>query len=165
MLKDLLDGIHSRIDHNKVDCIYRRWLADKIRPALHGPIGDAPSAWPEFQTIIDDFWLRYATLLDDDLNDGGTVVSLIWDILKIHEMYALDDPDPDAEHRFLALLMAERVVEESVTTNWDDLVETAFERTRGARANRQLSVIVHRPLLTVACSRMWPFFFAFQASS
>jgi hypothetical protein len=144
LLKSLLDGIHSRINHSNPTCIYRLWLAGKILPALHGPIGDAPSAWPEIRKIIDDFWLRYATLLDDDLNDGGTVVSLIWDILKIHEMYAPHNPDPDAEHRFLALLMAERVVEQSVTTNWDDLVETAFDRASGTRANRHLSVIVHR---------------------
>ena len=144
LLKNLLDGIHARIDFSNPDCIYRDWLARKIPAPLHGSISDLPSTWPDINRIVNDFWLHYATLLDDDLNDGGTVVSLIWDILQIHEMYAPDDPDPDAEHRFLALLMAERVVEQSVTTNWDDLVEIAFDQTRGVRADRQLSVIVHR---------------------
>jgi hypothetical protein len=144
LLTELLDGIHARIDHSIPKCPYRDWLAEKVPANLHGPIRDVPSTWPHIQKIVDDFWLSYSALLDDDIGDAGVPVSLKWHILKIHEKYAPENPDPDAEHRFLALLMAERAVEESVTTNWDDLVETAFARTKGARVGRQLSVIVHR---------------------
>ena len=149
LLKNLFDGIHSRIRYGNSDCVYLHWLEEKIPSEFWGPLDESPSTWPKIAKIVNHFSLSYSTLLDDDINDGGKAVSLVWQILRIHETYAPDVPDPNVEHRFLPMLMAERVVEQSVTTNWDDLVETAFEQTRGSRVDRHLSVIVDRHDLAV----------------
>jgi NAD-dependent SIR2 family protein deacetylase len=46
-------------------------------------------------------------------------------VLKLQDIYGDTSVQPDAEHRFLALLIAEDIVTELVTTNWDPLIELA----------------------------------------
>src|SRR4029077_12322583 len=58
---------------------------------------------------------------------SGGALNVPWDFLRLHEIYSEPTLVPDADHRFLALLIAEGAVSEIVTTNWDPLVERAYE--------------------------------------
>ena len=147
LLKKLLDGIHARINASDLNCPFKRWLMETVPTRFHAscPLTQQPSTWTEITAVTDDLKGRYSEVLNKDFNAGGTPVSLVWDILQLHEEYSADHLLPDAEHRFLALLIAEGVVREIVTTNWDELIEKAFQRSLGVRfAPAILQVVVHR---------------------
>lgn len=135
-LYDLSDDIHDPDDPE-------RWTLDQILNRSGVPGGDPTvrfSDWPDAlqEDVIEVLWDDYSAVLGTRYAPG----SLLWDVLRIDEIY--DDPavDPDAEHRFLALLILEGVLGSLVTTNWDPLIEDAYKQAAGHLTTPALKTIV-----------------------
>jgi hypothetical protein len=142
----LLRTLQSAADHFNPNCPYTRALrtivslttvADTID--LNTPLDD----WPDLtrETAISQLINRYSDVLDVELRVAGPAQELFWDVLKLQELYGDRSVQPDAEHKFLALLALEGVVSELVSANWDPLIELAAQASN-PRANSRISVVV-----------------------
>jgi hypothetical protein len=130
LLYELVEKLHSCIDPSNTDCPYRKALEDIVRMTTVNVnvILKPRSSWEDddIKSLINQLSDKYADVLDVDIITKGTAIDLAWDFLKLHEKYSVSF-EPDSEHRFLALLIAEGVVKELVTTNWDALIEIAHD--------------------------------------
>ncbi|MBI5759107.1 MAG: SIR2 family protein [Planctomycetales bacterium] len=149
LLRLLLDRLHSQIQAGDAACPYRRCLENVIQLTTIHPcnlVEEPPENWTNnvgelvVTEIIAQLWERYPDALDQTVRVNGHTLTATFDLLKLHEMYGDSSKLPDAEHRFLALLIAEGILDELVTTNWDALIEAAHAACRAA-ADRQLDVI------------------------
>jgi hypothetical protein len=88
-----------------------------------------PSGWPPEakEKLFRQLASRYSEVLDSSVSTAGGAVDLPFGILQLIDTYSDVSVAPDAEHRLLALLMAEGSVKQIVTTNWDALIERAYE--------------------------------------
>ncbi|MEM9294077.1 MAG: SIR2 family protein [Acidobacteriota bacterium] len=84
----------------------------------------SPENWPQFWEGLGQLASDYAKVLDDIERSLGRE-PLLFELLQIDQRYGDPTVEPDAEHRFVALLHQEGVLREVVTTNWDSLVEVA----------------------------------------
>jgi hypothetical protein len=89
----------------------------------------APADWPARDALCDFLRCNYATVLESLLQYTRGKVDLVREVLRIPEQYGANGLQPDAEHRLLAALIAEGLVSEIVTTNWDPLVEVAYDES------------------------------------
>lgn len=67
---------------------------------------------------------------------------LLWDAVDVRETYGSPAIEPGPEHRLIAYLIHEGVVEEVVTTNWDGLIERAVEESAGSGQMPLLGVLM-----------------------
>ncbi len=123
LLKGLLTALYGRIDEEpyKKCLIEILGLADCKTHDLSHP----PKTWNDLQSILDRLVNKYATVLDVTVS-GKPDDFIPWELLKLPEEYSKTGVEPDADHRFIALLIDERVVQEVVTANWDPLIEDAY---------------------------------------
>jgi hypothetical protein len=137
LLDRLLNRLQAGIDHSNPACPYRRALLNvlDLTTIAAVDITRPPAEWPDFPDIIGQLRNRYSEALDVELCVNGTAKELFWDVLELQHVYG-DPQPPDAEHRFLALLIEEGVVSELVTTNWDPLIELAAEACHPAGVQR-----------------------------
>ena len=82
---------------------------------------------------------RYADILDVRVA-GEQADYLVWDVLRVQEIYGSLNR-PGATHLLIASLLLERVFSEVVTTNWDPLIECAFDEL-GSPVGQETRVIV-----------------------
>ncbi|MFM9962354.1 MAG: SIR2 family protein [Planctomycetaceae bacterium] len=134
LLHQLLDTLHSRVQAGDPNCPYRRCLENVIQLTTIRPrnfVDVPPAQWANargeliVKEIIDQLWSKYPDVLDQTVGVNGQSLTLTYDVLQLHKTYADSSQRPDAEHRFLALLIAEGVFDELLTTNWDALIEAA----------------------------------------
>ena len=149
LLGRLLDALHSQVQHSDVNCPYRRCLENVIQLTTIRPCNlfdKPPAKWANergelvVKDIIDQLWSKYPDVLDQTVRVNDRTLTVTFDVLKLHETYGDVSKLPDAEHRFLALLIAEGILDELVTTNWDALIEAAHEAC-GDSLSRPLDVI------------------------
>ncbi len=149
LLRLLLDRLHSQIQAGDAACPYRRCLENVIRLTTIRPcnlVEEPPANWTNnvgelvVTDIIAQLWDKYPDALDQTVRVHDQTLTVTFDLLKLHETYGDSSKLPDAEHRFLALLIAEGILDELVTTNWDALIEAAHDACR-VGADRQLDVI------------------------
>lgn len=143
----LLDALHQ-------DAADPTDPTDPARQAIDSIIGRATvkgvntaerfSTWPKDkrEATLKDLQNKYSAVLGTHYAPGGTVKNLVWDLIKVDEVY--DDPNkkPDAEHRFIALLIAEGVLKEVVTTNWDPLIEDAHSQAANGSPSHPVHVLI-----------------------
>ena len=134
LLRSLLDTLHARIQADDPACPYRRCVESIVQLTTIRPsnLSEAsPANWQDrdgkrvLSDIVTQLWDKYADVLDQTVRVGDRTLTMTFDLLKLHEIYGDSSPRPDAEHRYLALLVAEGVLDELVTTNWDALIEAA----------------------------------------
>lgn len=130
LLKIFLEKLYDLRDTAVSDCDCRRRLRDilgmvdshGLDPAVRADAWDAAKR----DDFLSKLTQHYSVVLDERVTVGGNQLDPRWDILDLPKRYADPTVPPDAEHRFLALLISEGAAREMVTTNWDALVETAF---------------------------------------
>lgn len=71
----------------------------------------------------------YASALEISIRSDTDTRQSVSELLELHEIFSADEVPPDAEHRFLSLLVREGAAPNMITTNWDPLIERAFEET------------------------------------
>ena len=129
LLRRLLDDLYAAQNVANSTCPYRSVSQQIINLTTrkHLNVSDNPVTWPpdELKDVIDQLVNQYGDAM------GITLVavrgpSLAWDFLRLQEHYSNSLITPDAEHRFLALLICEGGVSEIITTNWDPLIERAY---------------------------------------
>lgn len=149
LLRGLLETLHSRVQAGDANCPYRRCLENVIQLTTVRPrnlLDESPAKWSNdrgelvAEEIVNQLWNKYPDVLDQTVRVNSQTLTVTFDLLKLHEIYGDNSQQPDAEHRFLALLVAEGVLDELVTTNWDALIEAAHESC-GNGADRNLDVI------------------------
>ncbi|MDB6035565.1 MAG: hypothetical protein JWM16_5903 [Verrucomicrobiales bacterium] len=144
LLFKLLVKIQEKIDQTNSGCPYKsawdrifKFTALEIKGASHAV---HPSLWAtdDLKGVLKQLVPSYADVLEQHVR----IVSgnLCWDILELDKLYGDPTVTPDAEHVFLALLIHEGIVTELVTTNWDALIEAAYQQSKGA-GGVQLQVI------------------------
>ncbi len=149
LLRELLEILHSRIQAGDANCPYRRCLENVIQLTTIRPrnlLDEPPANWSNdrgelvAEEIVNQLWSRYPDVLDQTLRVNGETLTVTFHLLKLDEIYGDASKQPDAEHRFLALLIAEGILDELVTTNWDALIEAAHEAC-GNGVDRRLDVV------------------------
>ena len=149
LLERLLESLHSQIQTSDANCPFRRCLENVIGLTTVRPNNvfvASPKDWatddgqPALKEIIDQLWGKYPEALDQTVRVGSQTLTATFHLLKLHEVYGDASKTPDAEHRFVALLIAEGILDELVTTNWDALIEAAHEAC-GENLDRSLKVI------------------------
>jgi hypothetical protein len=129
LIDRLLNNLQAGVDPLNAHCPYSRALKAVLDLTTAGPVDitKPPVEWPDIKVIIEQLRDRYSKALDVELRIGGSAKELFWDVLKLQELYGDASVPPDAEHKFLALLIAEGIATDLVTTNWDPLIEFASD--------------------------------------
>lgn len=147
LLTTLLDNLHDYA----VDCTNpedpARWTIDQIMEITDISGGDRTIRFSDWSDnlkaeVIDSLWNQYSKVLGMRFAPEGMPTSLMWDVLHIEDIYDDSSVNPDAEHRLLALLILEGVLCSLVTTNWDPLIEDAFEQASEPLNEASLKTIV-----------------------
>lgn len=145
LVQDLLEKIHSKCDFANSACPWKSCLVhilQLVHVAWDGSRETAPpDKWPDIDNILAQLVDRYSDVLEEPVNVAGTQYSLSWDILHLDTLYGDDGVEPDAEHVLIAVLLAEGVFKELVTTNWDGLIEKAHGISCNGNGH-DLSVVV-----------------------
>lgn len=132
LLEQLFESLHAAQDPANPDCPYLK-KGVEIVASYSGVTGldlrQPPAAWAtSLKTqLFKELTRNYAKVLGENVNAAGVSRNIPFDILKLDETYSAASVMPDAEHRLLALLMAEGAVTQIVTTNWDPLTERAHK--------------------------------------
>lgn len=138
LLERLFASLHAAQDPANPDCPYFKTAVEIVRDFSHVnglDLRQPPSAWlPALKVeLFKQLQGRYAEVLGRNVNGPGLIRDIPFSILRLDETYSEATVTPDAEHRFLALLVAEGAVTQIVTTNWDPLIERAHRALRVAR--------------------------------
>ncbi len=102
------------------------------------------SNWHDDQQkeVLKTLWDQYDEVLNTPYHPGGEYKSLVRDVLHVEELYDQPGVKPDAEHRFIALLVAEGTVRDIVTTNWDPLIEDAHAQAANGSPAHPMHTVV-----------------------
>lgn len=130
LLLELCSKLYENSAPADHDCPYQLALrtiigyshSAKLDPAVHPRDWNSDDWETAAQVLVD----KYSTILGLEIQVGTEVVELRWDVINLIEIYSTPQT-PDAEHEFIALLMAEGIWCQAVTTNWDALIECADE--------------------------------------
>lgn len=95
--------------------------------------------WRDVDLLESELARRYSAVFETLQPHIRAVANLVLDVIRVPETYGTDANQPDAEHRFLAALIAEGIVTDIVTTNWDALIETACEQEDGSCSVRAVA--------------------------
>jgi hypothetical protein len=132
LLERLFENLHTAQDPANPDCPYFKAAEEIVRDFSHIDLTglnfrQSPAAWPPAlkNDLFTQLTGRYAEVLGRNVNTIGIVQDIPFSILRLDETYSDPAVTPDAEHRFLALLIAEGAASQVVTTNWDPLIERA----------------------------------------
>ncbi|ACL64450.1 hypothetical protein A2cp1_1102 [Anaeromyxobacter dehalogenans 2CP-1] len=126
----LVTSLAAHVDVTDPECPYRAAL-EKI--ARHATTKCADFTNPP-QAFIDQLCPHYSKVLEEDVHLAAGDRSLVFDVLDLPRMYSEPAVLPDAEHRFIALLVMEGVVPRILTTNWDGLIEAAYRDAQDGHA-------------------------------
>jgi hypothetical protein len=147
---EVLKLLYSSSNPTDPNCPHQKALTAimQLTPIRDLPVTDDPDSWPtarksELIQLLSD---KYSDVLEQDVRLGTRTLLITWDLLKLQEKYSDPSKTPDAEHRFVALLVEEGIITELITTNWDALVELAHEE---CRVGKQLT------MQSVACGNEW----------
>jgi hypothetical protein len=136
----LLTSLYASIDGANPNCPFKRSLTDiLILSGLDDFSADMdPGTYDPARkkVLLRQLSDKYSDVLEQDIRGHGGVTLLTWDLLKLQELYSNPAIVPDAEHRFVALLVSEGIINEIVTTNWDPLIELAQENCQGPRPSK-----------------------------
>ena len=148
LVKTLMLELQGRVEPGNPDCRFRKTLSEVV--ALAKPnteekkgidLDQKPDGWPAFDSIADRLDNDYARVhnltVDFDEDDF-----LLWDVLRVAELYADPAVEPDSEHLCLAALALEGVASEMPTANWDPLIERAFAMLAGDQPVLKLVITV-----------------------
>jgi len=132
LIRRLLNGLQAGVDPSNSHCPYRRALETTLELTTAKAVDTTrpPVEWPNLADITAQLHDKYSKALDVELRTDGGAKELFWDVLKLQDLYGDPSVPPDAEHRFLALLIEEGIASDLVTTNWDPLIELASEKCR-----------------------------------
>lgn len=133
LLRTLLEKLISKIDFVNSNCPWRKCITEVLQLAetsksiaeLQTPL----SEWIGLEELLSRLVNRYSDVLDNKVYLADRSLSLTRDVLELHKIYGDESIEPDAEHRFLALLIQEGVFKELVSANWDGLIEKALMGT------------------------------------
>jgi hypothetical protein len=131
----LIQTLQKGANHAEPNCPFGRALhrvleyAGTVTPSSALPIEE----WPEDtkRSVLRELIGKYAQVLGVQIELEDRTLSIVDDVLELPKLYADPSCQPDAEHRLLAVLVAEGVFNEIITTNWDTLIETAGEAVAG----------------------------------
>lgn len=132
LLEQLFATLHAAQDPANPDCPYLKTAKEVVHNFSHVEgldLRQPPAAWPPAskEALFNELAGNYAEVLGQRVNTGGGPLDIPFDILHLDETYGAAAVVPDAEHRLLALLVAEGAVTQIVTTNWDSLTERAHQ--------------------------------------
>lgn len=139
LLKRLLTKLYEKKTDPRFETCLREILA--LAGQRDKDLSQPPEQWSDLDSLLSLLVNNYSKVLG--LNPEGEADDfLACELMKLPEVY--DDPDvvPDADHRLVALLMAEGAVDEVVTTNWDPLIEDAFEDSLGSDGRAEALTVV-----------------------
>lgn len=143
LLRRVLEFLQSRIDATSEGTEYRRALEEIVADHLSGELA-AFRANPCEWAIPDDLSGLvncYSKILGTEVG-GHPQDYLLWEAVDVRETYGASTLKPGAQHRLIAYLLHEGVVEEIVTTNWDGLIEAAVEESQAANQPPLLAVLM-----------------------
>lgn len=130
LIFQLLCKLHEKANWSDPACPYCEELSaiKRLNPGAPVNIAEDPRTWAktERKAFLSNLASKYAEVLDGAIYVDPPL-TIWWDILELHKLYGDSTIEPDAEHRFLALLIEEGIVKNLITTNWDPLIETAHE--------------------------------------
>ena len=132
LIFDLLCKLFDCINFSDAECPYCQTFNNIIQlTSLRHRINQStrPSSWDRIDkdSILDQLHDNYSKVFDHDIRVNGQTISLAWDFLRLHELYGNPSIEPAVDHWLLALLIAERTIPIIISTNWDDLLEKAYE--------------------------------------
>lgn len=130
LLRQVLEFLQDRIDHSAEGIDHRRALEQIIDEHLHSELAAFqvdPAGWaiPDDLTSLVN---SYSTILGTEVGQHPQDY-LLWEAVNVRETYGAPTIEPGAQHRLIAYLLHEGVVEQIVTTNWDGLIEKAVEES------------------------------------
>ncbi len=114
-------------------------------------VQDDPEGWSDIPGFEEALGNKYSEALDEIDTHVGDEINVALDVVQIPRVFGNSAIEPGPEHRMLAILLAEGVIDDVITTNWDCLVEKSFERLL---SGRQLSVVAHPDELTAQRPRL-----------
>jgi hypothetical protein len=130
----VLSYLREGIVPGSPDCAYRRALTEAIALARLSPADESGvdfsvpiSSWPCLPTILSNLAREYSRLLDIRVDGRPDADHLLWDVVDVPATFAPARAEPDAEHLCLAVLMAEGVLPDIASANWDGLIEAAVD--------------------------------------
>ncbi len=143
LLMEVLRRLHAGITPDP-NCPYKKALNAimELTPIRDLSIAENPDSWPapRKKELIEFLQEKYSDVLEQDVRLPTGTSLITWDLLKLQEIYGDPTKKPDAEHRFIALLVEEGLISELLTTNWDALIELAHEECRGSKPLTMQSV-------------------------
>ena len=83
--------------------------------------------WTDLDALVSALADNYPAVFECLQQYTRGKADFVLDIVRIPEVYGRDDLELDAEHTLLAALIAEGVISDLVTTNWDPLIERAYQ--------------------------------------
>lgn len=132
LLRRVLEFLQERIDGTPVGADFREALEQIVRDHLPGELAAfqaEPTEWT-IPTDLKGLVNSYSTILGTEVGEHPHDY-LLWDAVNVRETYGAPSLEPGAQHRLIAYLVHEGLVEEIVTTNWDGLIERAVEESSG----------------------------------
>jgi len=132
LISSLLELLYKNHQSGNANCPYLATTREILGLVPAGSYVHAetdPKTWDKAarEKLIDDLVGKYSTIMSLSVSSAAGEVSVRWDLLNLIEVYSDPAVEEDAEHRFIALLVREGVWPQSVTTNWDGLIERAYE--------------------------------------
>ena len=130
LLRRVLEFLQDRMNDPVEGSDHRRALEQVVEEHLPGELA-AFRADPAGWAIPDDLTSlvnSYSTILGTEVGEHPQDY-LLWRAVDVCEAYGAPTLQPGAQHRLIAYLLHEGVVEEIVTTNWDGLIEKAAEES------------------------------------
>lgn len=134
----VLEHLQSRIDLEDANCRFRRSL-DRILGLIALTTDDwseidytkPASEWRNFRRISRNLTGVYARMLDQHPL-GEAPDYLVWNAIDVVERYGDPSITPGPEHLGLAALIAEGAASDTVSANWDPLIERALDLVAGS---------------------------------
>jgi hypothetical protein len=132
VLRKIVEFLRTRIDTANPTCSYRTALDAVISRANLSPneqsrldYSQDSSLWSDIRTILVRLAEKYSAVLEVPVQGHPTADYLLWDGTDFRQTFS--QQEPDAEHLCIALLVAEGVLPELVSANWDGLLEAAAQ--------------------------------------
>lgn len=139
LIFQLIEILHTKIDPTNPICPFMQAVHDIFSLAsvnFKDLESTVPSTWnnDRRKALLKELTDKYASILQISISTGSLVLFARWDILDLIKVYSDPKIEPDAEHLFIALLLREQIWDQCVTTNWDPLIERAYEKITVAGA-------------------------------
>lgn len=138
VVEDVLEHLRAKLDPSNDNCRFKRSL-DRIIGLVNLSATDRKEVdyakpvaqWRDRERIAKSLTGVYARMLDQH-PQGEPADYLVWDGIGVVARYGDPSIAPGAEHLGLAALIMEGVVSDTVSANWDGLVEKAVALLAGS---------------------------------